>query len=96
LGSVFTNTRKGTSARDRIGDHATATPRNTPTAPASPNAPTISTDVIERCRSHGISSPVMACTTRSGAGSRYSRSWNTVTASCQATSRATKSAAAGR
>jgi len=54
LGSVFTNTRKGTSARAIVGDHAIATPSATPAAPARTKPPRISSVVTQRCVYHGI------------------------------------------
>ncbi len=63
LGKVFTNTRKGVSAREMPCDHAIAMPRATPATPASTKAPRISTPVIQLCASQGISSLSMACHT---------------------------------
>src|SRR5262249_22550058 len=73
LGSVLTKTRKGTRASARSGDHAMATPRATPAAPASTNAPTISTAVVQACATQGISPEVRARATTAGLGRMYSR-----------------------
>src|SRR3990172_1314195 len=79
-----------------VGDQAMAVPRSTPTTPASRKAPTISRLVIQMWLHHGMPTSTVARSTLSGPGRMYSRTRNTLTASCQAASSAAKRTSDGR
>src|SRR5258708_32979404 len=96
LGSVFTNTRNGTSALASSGDQAMATPSATPTAPAIRKAPTISQVVTQRCCAQLTSPCHSEFQTESGEGRRYSRIPPKLTAICQAASSVANSATVGQ
>src|SRR5687768_11951760 len=72
-----------------------ATPSATPAAPASTNAPTISSAVAHACTSQGISPDVSARATTAGLGRMYSRMPRCVDATCHSTSTPANSTAEG-
>ena len=95
FGSVLTNTRNGSSARDVSADDAMAMPRATPAMPASAKPPRISSEVTHTCVCHGTAPPTAARSTAAGPGSRYSRTPRAGPATCQAPSSIAKTMSDG-